>query len=85
MFSPSRLHKPHRKERYEEIIRGLELELSLDDEFETIEKNFREKEGSELFCAGQRTAAELYYFFHNIFSVLFFYFLLLKLCLLPAP
>lgn len=35
------------KERYEEIINGLDLKLSLDDEFKTIEKNFKEKAGSD--------------------------------------
>lgn len=34
------------KERYQEIIDGLDLDLSLDDEFAVIEKNFREKAGS---------------------------------------
>ena len=33
------------KERYQEIIDGLELEISLDDEFKTIEKDFKEKAG----------------------------------------
>ena len=32
------------KERYNEIISGLNLTLSLDDEFATIKKNFAEKE-----------------------------------------
>ena len=34
------------KERYQEIIDGLKLELSLDEEFRVIEKNFKEKAGS---------------------------------------
>lgn len=34
------------QERYEEIIKGLNLTLSLDEEFKTIEKNFKEKAGS---------------------------------------
>ncbi len=34
------------QERYEEIINGLNLTLSLDEEFKTIEKNFKEKAGS---------------------------------------
>ena len=34
------------KERYEEIIAGLQLELSLDEEFKVIEKNFKAKLGS---------------------------------------
>ena len=33
------------KARYQEIIDGLELDLSLEDEFKLIEKNFREKAG----------------------------------------
>ena len=33
------------KERYQEIIDGLELNLSLEDEFKIIEKNFKEKAG----------------------------------------
>lgn len=33
------------KERYEEIIKGLEITLSLDKEFETIAKNFEDKAG----------------------------------------
>ncbi len=35
------------KARYEEIIKGLKLKLSLDDEFVTIEKNFKEKAGKD--------------------------------------
>jgi len=34
------------KERYQEIIDGLGLELSLEQEFQMIEKNFKEKAGS---------------------------------------
>ena len=34
------------KARYQEIIDGLELDLSLDEEFAVIEKNFQEKAGS---------------------------------------
>ena len=34
------------KARYQEIIDGLKLDLSLDEEFAVIEKNFREKAGS---------------------------------------
>lgn len=34
------------RDRYQEIIDGLELKLSLDEEFKTIEKNFRNKAGS---------------------------------------
>lgn len=35
------------KDRYQEIIDGLELKLSLADEFKVIEKNFKEKAGSD--------------------------------------
>ncbi len=35
------------KDRYQEIIDGLELKLSLEKEFKTIEKNFKEKAGSD--------------------------------------
>ena len=35
------------KDRYQEIIDGLELKLSLDKEFKAIEKNFKEKAGSD--------------------------------------
>lgn len=35
------------KDRYQEIIEGLELKLSLDKEFKGIEKNFKEKAGSD--------------------------------------
>ena len=35
------------KERYQEIIDGLSLKLSLEDEFVTIEKSFQEKAGSD--------------------------------------
>ena len=35
------------RDRYQEIIDGLGLKLSLDKEFKTIEKNFREKAGSD--------------------------------------
>ena len=35
------------RDRYQEIIDGLELKLSLDKEFKTIEKNFKEKAGSD--------------------------------------
>ena len=35
------------KERYQEIIDGLELKMSLEDEFKTIEKNFKQKIGAD--------------------------------------
>ncbi len=34
------------KERYDEIIKGLELDLSLDEEFKFIEKNFKDHAGA---------------------------------------
>lgn len=34
------------KDRYNEIIRGLKLDFSLDDDFETIKKKFLDKAGS---------------------------------------
>ena len=34
------------KDRYQEIIDGLELKLSLEEEFKIIEKNFKNKSGS---------------------------------------
>lgn len=35
------------KERYQEIIDGLSLKISLEDEFKTIDKNFHDKSGSD--------------------------------------
>lgn len=35
------------KARYDEIIKGLKLKLSLDEEFTTIENNFKDKAGSD--------------------------------------
>lgn len=35
------------KARYDEIIKGLSLKLSLDEEFKTIEANFKKKAGSD--------------------------------------
>ena len=35
------------KARYQEIIDGLELNLSLEDEFAVVEKNFKEKAGKD--------------------------------------
>ena len=35
------------KDRYYEIIKGLSLDLSLEDEFKTIEKSFKEKAGKD--------------------------------------
>ena len=39
------------KDRYYEIIKGLSLDLSLEDEFKTIEKSFKEKAGKRSFTA----------------------------------
>ena len=38
------------RDRYQEIIDGLELKLSLEEEFKVIEKNFKNKAGS---CVGR--------------------------------
>ncbi len=35
------------KARYQEIIDGLQLDLSLEEEFKTVEKNFKEKAGKD--------------------------------------
>ena len=35
------------KARYQEIIDGLELDISLEQEFQTIEKNFKKKAGRD--------------------------------------
>lgn len=35
------------KERYQEIIDGLKLDLSLEEEFKIVEKNFKEKAGND--------------------------------------
>lgn len=35
------------KDRYQEIIDGLELKMSLEDEFKAIEKNFKQKTGAD--------------------------------------
>ncbi len=66
------------KERYEEIIGGLKLELSLEDEFKTIEKNFRKKEGADYaasrgeYLNGIIMAAYLGYEFIDAATVIFF-------------
>ena len=55
-----------------EIIHGLHLKFSLDDDFDTIKKKFLDKAGSmyaasrgEYLNGKQRTAAEFDYFFHE--------------------
>lgn len=66
------------KERYEEIITGLNLELSLNDEFKTIEKNFKEKAGDNYaasrgeYLNGIIMAAYLGYEFIDAATVIFF-------------
>lgn len=64
--------------RYQEIIDGLELSLSLDQEFETIAKNFREKAGSNYaasrgeYLNGIIMAEYLGYTFIDAAEVIFF-------------
>ncbi|MBQ2804053.1 MAG: aspartate kinase [Lachnospiraceae bacterium] len=66
------------KERYQEIIAGLSLELSLDEEFKTIEKNFKAKAGSNYaasrgeYLNGIIMAAYLGYEFIDAATVIFF-------------
>ena len=66
------------KERYKEIITGLSLELSLDEEFKVIEKNFKEKAGSNYaasrgeYLNGIVMAAYLGYEFIDAATVIFF-------------
>ncbi len=66
------------KERYEEIIAGLELELSLDEEFKVIEKNFKAKAGDNYaasrgeFLNGIIMAKYLGYEFIDSATVIFF-------------
>ncbi|MBR5248422.1 MAG: aspartate kinase [Lachnospiraceae bacterium] len=67
------------KARYQEIIEGLKLELSLDDEFAVIEKNFKEKAGSNYaasrgeFLNGIIMAEYLGYEFVDAAEVIFFH------------
>ncbi|MCM1185840.1 MAG: aspartate kinase [Lachnoclostridium sp.] len=66
------------KERYQEIITGLSLNLSLEDEFVTIEKNFKDKAGSSYaasrgeYLNGIIMAAYLNYEFIDAATVVFF-------------
>ena len=66
------------KARYQEIIDGLHLELSLDEEFKVIEKNFKEKAGSDYaasrgeYLNGIIMAAYLGYDFIDSAEVIFF-------------
>ncbi len=67
------------KERYNEIITGLKLNMTLDDEFEIIDKNFAEKAGSDYaasrgeFLNGKIMAEYLGYEFIDAAEVIFFY------------
>lgn len=66
------------KVRYQEIIGGLELSLTLDEEFKTIEKNFQEKAGSNYaasrgeYLNGIIMAEYLGYTFIDAAEVIFF-------------
>lgn len=65
-------------DRYKEIIDGLKLDLSLNDEFKTIEKRFKEKAGKDYaasrgeYLNGIIMAAYLGYEFIDAASVIFF-------------
>ncbi len=66
------------KARYQEIIDGLKLDLSLEDEFKVIEKNFKDKAGSDYaasrgeYLNGIIMAAYLGYEFVDSATVIFF-------------
>ena len=66
------------KARYEEIIQGLKLDLSLDEEFKIIEKNFKDKAGSNYaasrgeYLNGIIMANYLGYEFIDAATVIFF-------------
>ena len=66
------------KLRYEEIIKGLELDLSLDEEFEIINRNFAAKAGKDYaasrgeYLNGHIMAAYLGYEFVDAAEVVFF-------------
>ena len=74
------------KKRYDEIIAGLKLDLSLEEEFKTIEKNFKEKAGKDYaasrgeFLNGKIMASYLGFpfvdsaevIFFNVFRLIFF-------------
>lgn len=66
------------RERYEEIIHGLQLDLSLEDEFAAIEEKFREKEGEDYaasrgeYLNGIVMAAYLGYEFIDASTVILF-------------
>ena len=66
------------KERYESIINGLHMKLSLDEEFKTISKNFKEKAGVDYaasrgeYLNGILMADYLGYEFIDSATVIFF-------------
>lgn len=66
------------KARYEEIIKGLHLDLSLEEEFKVIEKQFKEKAGDNYaasrgeYLNGIIMAAYLGYEFVDAATVIFF-------------
>lgn len=66
------------RERYQEIIDGLKLEISLDEEFKIIEKKFQEKAGRDYaasrgeYLNGIVMAAYLGYEFIDAAEVIFF-------------
>ena len=66
------------KARYQEIIEGLSLDLSLENEFKTIQKNFKEKAGSDYaasrgeYLNGIIMAGYLGYEFIDAATVIFF-------------
>ncbi|MBQ3898703.1 MAG: aspartate kinase [Lachnospiraceae bacterium] len=66
------------KKRYDEIISGLKLDMSLDDEFKEIEKNFKSKAGKDYaasrgeFLNGKVMAKYLGFEFVDAATVIFF-------------
>ena len=66
------------KKRYDEIISGLKLDMSLDDEFKEIEKNFKNKAGKDYaasrgeFLNGKVMAKYLGFEFVDAATVIFF-------------
>ena len=67
------------KERYNEIINGLKLDFSLEEDFKIIEKNFKEKAGVNYaasrgeFLNGKVMAAYLNYEFIDAADYIFFF------------
>ncbi len=66
------------KERYDEIIDGLKLDMTLDEEFKVVEKNFKEKAGRDYaasrgeFLNGKIMAKYLGYTFVDPADYIFF-------------